>query len=300
MIVRKLFFSENNGNCLLILMKKERENRKQLLRFVRIGFIMIKTGVVSRRKERTCLSEIIAVVSGKGGTGKTTVTAGLAEALAQSGSRVLCIDCDVGLRNLDISLAMTESGSLSFRDVSEFGYSLENAPHHSAYPSLAFLTAPMNCRPEEVNRESFCDLLRQARAQYDFIFLDAPAGVDAGFRMVTEPADRVFVVTGAAPAAVRDAGRVGDLLEVADKHNVRIIVNRLDKGMLSSVRMTVDDIMDTAGLPLMGILPEDSNVTLAAAFGVPLLKYSPRGGAARALRRIARRMQGLYSPIPMR
>ena len=83
------------------------------------------------------MGELIAVVSGKGGTGKTSVCAGIATALAESGKKVLCVDCDVGLRNLDISLGMSESGSLSFLDVAEFGYELENAPRHSAYPTLS-------------------------------------------------------------------------------------------------------------------------------------------------------------------
>ena len=90
------------------------------------------------------MGELIAVVSGKGGTGKTSVCAGIATALAESGKRVLCVDCDVGLRNLDISLGMSDCGGLSFLDVSEFGYELENAPHHPIYDNLSFLTAP--CR----------------------------------------------------------------------------------------------------------------------------------------------------------
>lgn len=246
------------------------------------------------------MGELIAVVSGKGGTGKTSVCAGIATALAESGKRVLCVDCDVGLRNLDISLGMSDCGGLSFLDVSEFGYELENAPHHPIYDNLSFLTAPMNRSPEDINTASFIALFQRARERFDYIFLDAPAGVDAGFRLVCAAADSFLVVTGAGPAAVRDAARVGELLELAGKTNAKLIVNRVDKDLLSTVRLTIDDVMDTAGLPLLGIVLEDCHVTLAAAFGLPLLKYASRCEATRDFRRIAARLQGYHKPIPWR
>lgn len=246
------------------------------------------------------MGELIAVVSGKGGTGKTSVCAGIATALAESGKRVLCVDCDVGLRNLDISLGMSDCGGLSFLDVSEFGYELENAPHHPIYDNLSFLTAPMNRSPEDINTESFIALFQRARERFDYIFLDAPAGVEAGFRLVCAAAGSFLVVTGAGPAAVRDAARVGELLELAGKTNAKLIVNRVDKDLLSTVRLTIDDVMDTAGLPLLGIVLEDCHVTLAAAFGLPLLKYASRCEATRDFRRIAARLQGYHKPIPWR
>ena len=121
--------------------------------------------------------------------------------------------------------------------------------------------------------------------------------MDAGFRLVTRAADRFLLVTGAGPAAVRDACRVGELLELMDRHNVRLIVNRVDKNMLSTVRITIDDVMDTAGLPLCGIVPEDPRITLAASFGQPLSKYARRCPAMHAFRRIARRIQGFPQRI---
>lgn len=246
------------------------------------------------------MGEVIAVVSGKGGTGKTSVCAGIAEALAESGKQVLCIDCDVGLRNLDISLGMPEGGMLSFLDVAEYGYSLDGAARHTMFPSLTFLTAPMNRPVEQVNPDQFAEFLRMCRNRYDYILLDAPAGVDAGFRLVSRGADSFLLVTGSGSAAVRDAARVGELLELEGKSNVRLIVNRVQKGMLSLVRMTIDDVMDSAGLPLAGVVMEDNDVILAAAFGMPLLKYSRRCEAAKAFRRIALRIQGFREPIPFR
>lgn len=246
------------------------------------------------------VGEIIAVLSGKGGTGKTSVCAGLATALAEDGKQILCIDCDVGLRNLDISLGLCDNGGLSFLDVCRGDYPLESAARHPDYPNLAFLTAPMNCPADSIDPESFAKMLGQARRSFDYVFLDAPAGVGSGFRLVSGAADRFLVVTGAGPAAVRDAARVGDLLELMDKKNVRLVVNRVDKSMLGAVCLTIDDVMDTTGLPLAGFLPEDSHVTLAASFGKPLLRYAPRCAAAKACRRIAKRVQGFYEPISLR
>ena len=246
------------------------------------------------------MGELVAFLSGKGGTGKTSVCAGIATALAEEGKRVLCIDCDVGLRNLDISLGISDSGALSFLDITEGHYPIERAAKHPVYPNLSFLTAPMNCPVEKIDAESFGKMLRQARAEFDYIFLDAPAGVDAGFRLVSAAADRFLLVTGAGPAAVRDAARVGDLLELMGKKDVRLVVNRVDRDMLSMVRLTIDDVMDSAGLPLTGIVLEDPNVTLAASFGQPLLKYARRSPAAKAYRKIAKRIQGFHEPITLR
>jgi len=244
------------------------------------------------------LGELIAVLSGKGGTGKTSVCAGIATALADSGMKVLCLDCDIGLRNLDISLGMSEVGTLSFLDVCQGEYSLDQAAKHPQYPSLSFLTAPMNCAPESIDQAAFSAMLRQAREQYDYIFLDAPAGVDEGFRLAAKSADRIILVTGPDPAAVRDAGRAGELLELMGKDRIRLVVNRISKRLASELELTVDDIMDAAGLPLLGVVPEDKNVVLAAFYGEPLLKATRRGAAA-ACRRIAKRIQGLKVPVSL-
>lgn len=245
------------------------------------------------------MGQLYAVASGKGGTGKTSVCAGLAAALAETGRRVLCIDCDVGLRNLDISLGMSDCASLSFLEVCRGDYPLSAAPCHPAYPTLAFLTAPMNCPAGSIDPAAFSEMLYQAREDFDFIFLDAPAGVGSGFQLVSAAAENFLLVTGSGPASLRDAARVGDLLELSGKTRVRLIVNRVDVDMLRSLRLTVDDVMDAAGLPLAGIVPEDPSVTLAAARGKPLLLIR-RSDAAAACRRIARRLDGYCVPVPLR
>ncbi len=243
------------------------------------------------------MGELIAVLSGKGGTGKTSVCAGIAEALALEGEKVLCIDCDVGLRNLDIALGISEMDTLSFWDVCSGNYSLDKAVKHPQYPSITFLTAPVNCPADAIDPVAFSQMLQDSRSHYSYILLDAPAGIEAGFRLAAQFCDRVILVTGADPAAIRDACCAADILETMGKRNVRMIINRVNPKMIAAMGVTVDDIMDQSGLPLLGLIPEDENVILAAAFCQPLLHYKKKGAAA-ACRRIAKRIQG--RPVPVK
>ena len=243
------------------------------------------------------MGELIAVLSGKGGTGKTSVCAGIASALAFQGEAVLCIDCDVGLRNLDIALGISDLGSLSFLDVCRGDYSVTDAVHHPVFEKLQFLTAPVGCAATAIDVEAFGQMLQEARNHFAYVFLDAPAGIEAGFHLAARFADRIFLVTGPDPAAVRDAARASDVLELMGKENIRLIVNRINKKIASATKTTVDDIMDQSGLPLLGVVPEDSNVTLAAVYKTPLISYGRKSAAAAACCRIARRMQGYRTPI---
>ncbi len=245
------------------------------------------------------MGELIAVLSGKGGTGKTSVCAAVCTALAKDGHKVLAIDCDMGLQNLDISLGMSDAGALCFLDVSEGGYDLSQAAVHPLYPNLFFLTAPVNRHADSVNRDSFGEMLKAARKEFDFIFLDAPAGIDAGFELAAVFAQRIVLVTLADPAAVRDATRAGQRLELMGKTDVRLVVNRVNRKLFSTMSLTIDDVMDDTGIPLLGVVPEDPNVTLAAAFGKPLPDYTNRG-ASRAIKAIAKRLQGFHTPLAVK
>ena len=242
------------------------------------------------------MGELIAVLSGKGGTGKTSVCAGVSTALAQMGYRVLAVDCDMGLQNLDISLGLSDSGALSFVDVCEGGYRLDQAAKHHHFQTLSFLTAPVNRTAESVDPEGFREMIRSARKEFDYIFLDAPAGIDGGFDLAAKYADRCLIVTGADPAAIRDASRAAQRLELMGKQDVRLVVNRVSRRLFSTMSVTVDDVMDNAGLPLIGVVPEDQSVTLAAAFGTPLIAYTNRG-AAKACEAIAKRLEGRHVPL---
>ena len=244
------------------------------------------------------MGEAIAFLSGKGGTGKTSVCAGIATTLAKEGKTVLCIDCDIGLRNLDIPLGLSQEPVLNFLDITHGHYLLEQLQSHPRFPTLWFLTAPVNIQADEISEEAFAVMISHAKDLFDYVLMDAPAGVDAGFRLTALNADRILVVTNSDPASIRDAGRIGQLLELMGRANVRLIVNRINPKLVDALSQNVDDIMDEAGLPLIGVVPEDSTVLIAAASGIPLLMYTRRGAAA-AFRRIARRIQGKSTPITL-
>lgn len=242
------------------------------------------------------MGESIAFLSGKGGTGKTSVCAGIATALAKEGKTVLCIDCDIGLRNLDISLGLSDEPVLTFLDILHGQYLLEQLQSHPVYPTLWFLTAPVNNQSDQIDEDAFAAMIRNAKEKFDYVLMDSPAGVEAGFRLTAVNADRIFVVTNSDPAAIRDAARTGQVLELMDKVNVRLIVNRINPKLIGALGRNIDDIMDEAGMPLIGVVPEDQSVLLAAAAGKPLLMQTRRGAAA-AFRRIAQRLQGINTPI---
>ena len=244
------------------------------------------------------MGELIAVLSGKGGTGKTTVCAGVACGLALQGQSVLAIDCDVGLRNLDIALGISELGALSFQEVASGAYNLEMATRHPIYPTLRFLTAPAGCTASDIDQDSFREFLQQARSKFDYVLLDAPAGIEAGFDLAAKFADRIMLVTNQDPAAIRDAACAGQMLTAKGKDNIRLVVNRVSKKLITALNLNIDDIMDKAGLPLLGIVPEDTNVVFASTFRQPLLGYTS-GGASAACRRIARRIRGLKVPVKL-
>lgn len=241
------------------------------------------------------MGQVLAVVSGKGGTGKTTVSAGVAACLAAEGRRVLAIDLDIGLRNLDISLGMAECAPLSFCEILSGAYTLEQIQPHPQIPNLYLLTAPVQQRPETIDTAAFLTLLQQARSQFDWCVLDAPAGVGAGFSLAARGADRMIVVANADPASLRDGAYAASLLQ-QNPAAIKLVVNRVSPKAYRRMKTTIDDIMDGVGLPLLGLIPEDFNVTLAAARGVPLVLQTKRGAAAACLH-IARRLEGRKMPL---
>lgn len=237
------------------------------------------------------MGQILAVVSGKGGTGKTSLCAAVACRLAEAGQKVLCIDADAGLRNLDISLGMSQEAALPFTAVMSGEYPLSRAAVHPKFPTLHFLTAPVMLQPEAVDEEAFCELLQAARQEFDWVMVDAPAGVGAGFRLAVAKADLAMVVTGSDPAALRDGARTAEALSGISAAEAKIVVNRIRRSFFRRTKFTVDDCMDTVGLPLLGIVPEDEAVVLSAAAGKPLQRNGKKS-AYEASKHIASRLLG--------
>ena len=242
------------------------------------------------------MGQVLAVISGKGGTGKTSVCAGVAGCLCLEGARVLCIDADLGLRNLDISLGMASEASVSFLEVMRGDFTLEQAPRAAGLSGLQLLTAPVSVCAEDLDGAQFASLIDEARRRYDWVLLDAPAGIGAGFDLAVRHADELMVVCLADPASQRDAARAAELALTKREVPAKLVVNRVSPRAYRRMKMTVDDIMDGVGLPLLGLVPEDFHVTLAAARGRPLVLETKRGAAAACLH-IARRLLGRKMPL---
>ena len=241
--------------------------------------------------------QCIAVVSGKGGTGKTSLTAGVGTALAQSGKRVLCVDCDIGLRNLDLALGLTDRALMDFSDVVLDRCPLEAAVvAHPSIPNLYLLTAPVRMRGPAVTEEDFRRMLQKIRQQFDFCLLDAPAGLGRGFQLATCAADRCVVVTTADASSLRDAQHTVMELDRFPAGALHLVVNRVRKKLLRQLHATIDDAIDKAGLPLLGVVPEDDALPLCMNRGVPILLADGQS-AATAYRNIAKRLQGERVPL---
>lgn len=237
---------------------------------------------------------VIVITSGKGGTGKTSLTGGIGAALARRGSKVLCIDGDIGLRNLDITLGMTDAALMDFTDVMSGQCELDRAvAPHPTVSNLYLLTAPLTLRSEFSGEEGFRAMLDQAREVYDYILIDCPAGLGQGFRLAVCGADRAVVVAVSDPSSLRDAQRV--VTQLAHLETVHLVVNRVRRPLLKKMETTIDHAMDTAGLPLLGLVPEDAQVQLASGRGQLLADTGK--GAAQAFGNIARRLTGEQVPL---
>ena len=240
------------------------------------------------------MGTVITVTSGKGGTGKTSVTGGVASCLARLGKSVLCIDMDIGLRNLDISLGLSDRALMDFADVALGNCPLARAAvSHPDLPGLFLLTAPMRL-PREITPERIRALLRTARDRYDYVMIDSPAGLGPGFQLAVCGADRALVVATNDASSLRDAQRTVE--ELSNLRQVHLVMNRIQPKLLRQLRTTIDDAMDAAGLPLIGVIPEDRRVILAANMGRPLI-LEGRRGAANACLNIAKRIEGHRVPV---
>lgn len=242
------------------------------------------------------MGKIIAVVSGKGGTGKTTFTANVGFALASMGKKVLCLDCDITLRNLDLALGLSDSALMDFSDVMSGRCTLEESVvSHPKYPSLFLLAAPLVFGGFSVEPEQVTALMSQIRESFDYCLVDAPAGLGQGFRMATQEADHVMVVTTTDVTAMRDAQRTVMELDRFPNGKVHLIVNRVAKKLLRQLHTTIDDAMDAAGLPLLGVVPEDADIPKCLNQGTPL--RDDNFYAARAYYNIAKRIAGYKAPL---
>ena len=243
------------------------------------------------------MGKTIVFTSGKGGTGKTTAVAAVSSCLAALGSRVLCVDCDVGLGDLDLALGLAGSAVTDLGDVIFGGRPLPEAVQaHPEIPGLWFLAAPAALRAEDIPGDAMEQMLRTAARDFDFLLLDSAAGLGAGFELARRHADVAVVVSTWDASALRDGQRAAALLYEGGVPEVRLLANRVQPGVLRKNGFTVDDMIDAVGARLLGVVPEDPQVQQAAFRQMALALY---GGtpASRAFLRVAKRLRGDDVPL---
>lgn len=243
------------------------------------------------------MSEVIVVTSGKGGVGKTTTSANVGTGLAEMGKSVVLIDADIGLRNLDVVMGLENRIVYNLVDVIEGNCRLKQAlikdkRHAGLFLMPAAQTRDKNC----ITPGQMVKLIDSLREQFDYIILDCPAGIEQGFQNAIAGADHAIVVTTPEVSAIRDADRIIGLLEANEIKKVDLVLNRLRHDLIRrGEMMTVDDVLDILGLPLLGVVPDDENVVIATNQGEPLV--GKNSDAGQAFYNICKRLEGKEVPF---
>jgi septum site-determining protein MinD len=250
------------------------------------------------QREAFMTATVVTITSGKGGVGKTTAVANLAVALAADGRKVVCIDGDIGLRNLDIVMGLENRIVYDVVDVIEGRCRLRQAMIRDKHFRDLYLIPAAQTRDK--NAISPSDMVRvcdELRPDYDYILIDSPAGIERGFRNSIAAADRVLVVTNPEVSAVRDADRVVGILEAEEKYAPALLLNRLNPAMVKNHDMlSAADVLDLLAIQLIGVVPEDEGVIVGSNRGAPVA-LEPKSRAGQAFRNIAKRLQGQDVPF---
>jgi septum site-determining protein MinD len=242
--------------------------------------------------------QVLTVTSGKGGVGKTTATANVGAALAALGHKVVCIDADIGLRNLDVVLGLENRIVYDLVDVVEGRCRLRQAMiRDKRLPELYLIPAAQTRDKSAVSPSDMVRLCDELRPEYDWILIDSPAGIERGFRNAVAPADIVMVVTNPEVAAVRDADRIIGLVEAEEKGPARLLINRIKPDMVRRGDMlSVEDVLELLAVELIGMVPDDDTVVLNTNRGIPVV-LDGKSKAGQAFRNIARRLKGEQVPF---
>jgi len=240
-------------------------------------------------------SRVVVVTSGKGGVGKTTTTANLGMSIARLGYRVALIDADIGLRNLDLLLGLENRVLYTAMDILDGQCRLDQALiRDKRWKNLALLAISKNRQKYNVTRKNMQNLIDSIKElNFDFILIDCPAGIDIGFINAIAPAQEAIVVTTPEITAIRDADRVTGLLEANGVYNVKLLVNRVRPDMIQrNDMMSVKDVQEMLGIPLLGAIPEDTHVIVSTNRGEPLVLQKTLTLSGIAFENAARRLIG--------
>ena len=243
-------------------------------------------------------ARVIVITSGKGGVGKTTTTANIGAALADKGHKVLLIDTDIGLRNLDVVMGLENRIVYDLIDVIEGRCRVSQALiKDKRCQNLVLLPAAQIRDKNDVNTDQMKELIYSLKDSFDYILIDCPAGIEQGFKNAIAAADEAIVVTTPEVSATRDADRIIGLLEAAGIKSPRIVVNRLRIDMVKEKNMlSVEDILDILAVKLLGVVPDDETVVISTNKGEPLV-YKGDSLAAKAFKNIASRIEGVEVPL---
>lgn len=241
---------------------------------------------------------VITVTSGKGGVGKTTTSANVAVALALTGKKVIAVDADIGLRNLDLVMGLENRVLYDLVDVVEGRCQLQQAlVRDTRVESLHLLAAAQTRDKADVGIQQMVSVCKTLSHMADYVVIDSPAGIEHGFQSAVAPADRVLIVTTPDVSALRDADKVIFLLERDWKHQPGLVVNRYNAGLSRKGELRdVDDILDILAIDLLGVVPEDKSIVLATDRGMPVV-LNPRNWVSQAYRNIAQRVMGNNVPL---
>ena len=243
------------------------------------------------------MSEVIVITSGKGGVGKTTASANIGTGLAQLGNKVVLIDTDIGLRNLDVVLGLENRIVYNLVDVVEGNCRIKQALiKDKNYPNLALLPSAQTRDKSAVTPEQMKKLTDELREEFDYVLLDCPAGIEQGFKNAIAGADRAIVVTTPEVSAIRDADRIIGLLEAAQIHPIDLVLNRIRMDMVKrGDMMSIDDVIDILAVNIIGAVPDDESIVISTNQGEPLVGMGSLAG--QAYMNISRRVMGENIPL---
>ena len=242
---------------------------------------------------------VIVITSGKGGVGKTTTNANIGTALARAGKKVVMIDTDLGLRNLDLLLGLENRIVYTIVDVVEERCKLKQAlVKDKKNPNLCLLAAAQTRDKTAVTEEQLKDICEKLKKDYDFILVDCPAGIEQGFQNAVAGASEAIVVTTPEMSAVRDADRIIGLLESKEEiKSYKLLINRVRPNLVrSNDMMSVDDVSEILSTPIIGIIPEDAGIITSTNKGEPIVN-DEKSLAGQAYANVAKRILGEEVPF---
>lgn len=248
------------------------------------------------------MAKVYVVTSGKGGVGKTTLTANLGTVLASKGDRVVLIDADIGMKNLDVVLGLENRIVYTSMDVVNGKADVFDAlVRHKQLKNLSILPASQVATKEMLSPDDMKKIVSQIAEKFDYIIIDCPAGIERGFRNAVAPAQEAIVVTTPELPAITDADRVIGLLENMnfEDSKIHLVINRFKAHMVRHGNMlTVDDIKSALSIDIIGIVPDSEDVIVATNKGIPLALMDGKGRMGKFLEDIVSRLKGEDIPLP--